>query len=422
MEQKKQYYGVDVVKFILALLVAGRHMIQVFYAQESPWRLTVGSWLSNLAVPFFFTVAGFLLFRKICGTERTAGERSGKKKETEIGNGRDRNEVEGGSGNEESGRGRSRRKQQRRVSSSSAQRELANRTSDPSKTGKSGVSGSSRSRSGSVKKGGWRQVCKYCWRILKLYVLWCVIYWPIDIYNWYHGTATIKESVIFYIRSFFFSSTIAQLWYLPALITACLIVWCVSLGARYITPALIVTGALFLAGCLGDNWYFTAMLPQKIQNLIYLYGQHCMTMRNGIFYGSFYVCLGLVFAKKTRNLPFLVSFALEVFFCWVMKKEVTHCGNINIVISAAPTAFFLTESALSLRLPDWKLFTRLRAMSEWVYLSHFYFFYFFSWTAKINPLPLTEKNIMLCIFIPMLIFAWGMACLGERRTWVRKLI
>lgn len=386
MEQKKQYYGVDVVKFILALLVAGRHMIQVFYAQESPWRLTVGSWLSNLAVPFFFTVAGFLLFRKICGTERTAGERSGKKKKTEIGSGRDRNEIEGGSGNEESGRGRSRR------------------------------------RSGSVKKGGWRQVYKYCWRILKLYVLWCVIYWPIDIYNWYHGTATIKESVIFYIRSFFFSSTIAQLWYLQALITACLIVWCVSLGTRYVTPALIVTGALFLAGCLGDNWYFTAMLPQKIQNLIYLYGQHCMTMRNGIFYGSFYVCLGLVFAKKTRNLPFLVSFALAVFFCWVMKKEVTHCGNINIVISAAPTAFFLTESALSLRLPDWKLFTRLRAMSEWVYLSHFYFFYFFSWTAKINPLPLTEKNIMLCIFIPMLIFAWGMACLGERRTWVRKLI
>ncbi|MEI3187332.1 MAG: hypothetical protein V8S27_05350 [Lachnospiraceae bacterium] len=81
----------------------------------------------------------------------------------------------------------------------------------------------------------------------------------------------------------------------------------------------------FLAGCLGDNWYFTAMLPQKIQNLIYLYGQHCMTMRNGIFYRSFYVCLGLVFAKKTRNLPFLVSFALAVFFCWVMKKEVTHC-------------------------------------------------------------------------------------------------
>ncbi|WP_432628392.1 acyltransferase family protein [Brotaphodocola sp.] len=387
MEQKKQYYGLDVVKFGLALLVAGRHMIQVFYAQESSWRLIVGSWLSNLAVPFFFTVAGFLLFRKICGTEncaREGGNRNGKKNEN-------KNENKNGYGNEcesskrgcEDGRGRSRKKAQ---------------------------------------KSGWSQVLKYCWRILKLYVLWCVIYWPIDIYNWYHGTASIKETVIFYIRSFFFSSTIAQLWYLPALITACLIVWCVSLGARYITPALLVTGALFAAGCLGDNWYFTAMLPQKIQDLIYLYGQHCMTMRNGIFYGSFYVCLGLLFAKKKKQLPFLLSLILAIFFCWVMKKEVTRCGNINIVISAAPTAYFLTEAALALRLPDWKLFTRLRAMSEWVYLSHFYFFYFFSWTAKINPLPLTEKNIMLCIFIPMLIFAWWMACLGEKRRWVRKLI
>lgn len=62
MEQKKQYYGVDVVKFILALLVAGRHMIQVFYAQESPWRLTVGSWLSNLAVPFSLPSPDFFCF------------------------------------------------------------------------------------------------------------------------------------------------------------------------------------------------------------------------------------------------------------------------------------------------------------------------------------------------------------------------
>lgn len=374
MERKKQYYGLDIVKFVLALLVAGRHMIQVFYAQESRWRLIVGSWLSNLAVPFFFTVAGFLLFRKICVTERRAERQTEREK------------------------GRQREIYIEKTESTVKEKEKAGKT------------------------GGWNQVGKYCWRILKLYVLWCVIYWPIDIYNWYHGTTSIKETVIFYIRSFFFSSTIAQLWYLPALITACLIVWCVSLGARYVTPALVVTGALFAAGCIGDNWYFTAMLPQKLQDLVYLYGQHFMTMRNGIFYGSFYVCLGLFFAKRKKTLPFGISLLLAVFFCWVMKKEVTHCGNINIVISAAPTAFFLTEAALALRLPDWKIFARLRAMSEWVYLSHFYFFYFFSWTAKINPLPLTEKNIMLCIFIPMLIFAWCMACLGEKKRWVRNLI
>ncbi|MCD8120834.1 MAG: acyltransferase [Clostridiales bacterium] len=340
MEAKRQYYGLDVVKFILALLIAGRHMVQVFYAAESPWRLYINYWLSNLGVPVFFTAAGFLLFRKVTKPD-----------------------------------------------------------------------------------GGGRTVARYCWRIFKLYVLWCVIYWPIDIYNWYHGTATVAETVKFYIWSFFCSSTIAQLWYLPALIEACAIVWfCWRLFRRRILPVLAVTGILFLMGCIGDNWYFTQFLPLRLQQLIYSYGQIFVTMRNGVFYGSFYVALGLFFAKKKLCLPFAVSAIGSVCFLYVMYREARHCGNINMVVTAAPTAFLVVEAALQ---PDWKpraIYTRLRAMSEWVYLSHFYFFYFFSWTAKDIPLPLTEFNIMWIIFVPMLAFAYLMARLGERYRWINRLI
>ena len=53
MNEKKQYCGLDLLKFIMAILVAARHMIQVFYPAESRWRLVIGSWLSNLAVPVF---------------------------------------------------------------------------------------------------------------------------------------------------------------------------------------------------------------------------------------------------------------------------------------------------------------------------------------------------------------------------------
>ena len=60
MNEKKQYCGLDLLKFIMAVLVAARHMIQVFYPAESRWRLIIGSWLSNLAVPVFFIIAGFL--------------------------------------------------------------------------------------------------------------------------------------------------------------------------------------------------------------------------------------------------------------------------------------------------------------------------------------------------------------------------
>ena len=57
MNEKKQYCGLDLLKFIMAVLVAARHMIQVFYPAESRWRLVIGSWLSNLAVPVFFIIA-----------------------------------------------------------------------------------------------------------------------------------------------------------------------------------------------------------------------------------------------------------------------------------------------------------------------------------------------------------------------------
>lgn len=345
MEKKQQFYGLDILKFVMAVLVAARHMIQVFYAADSKWRLLVGSWLSNLAVPVFFIIAGFLLFRKV--PEPFSERRSGR-----------------------------------------------------------------------------NTVFVYCWRILKLYLLWCVIYWPIDIYNWYHGVESVREFVIHYIRSFFFSSTIAQLWYLPALIVACLIVWaCYRCGMR-IWQILAVTGTLFVMGCIGDNWYFTQYLPQNWQQLIYVYGQHFMTMRNGVFYGSFYVCLGLLFAKKSWKLPLWMAAAGSLVFVYAAYREVRHCQNINMVFMAAPAACCLVETALQLRLKDRKLYPRLRAMSEWVYLSHFYFFYVFSWTAPWNPVPLTERNIALLIFVPMALFAWCMACLAERERfrWIRRLI
>ena len=358
MREKKQYCGLDLLKFVMAVLVAARHMIQVFYPAESRWRLVIGSWLSNLAVPIFFIIAGFLLFRKI----------------PDIGRSKD---ADGGY-----------------------------------------------SCSTGNKTGGWSVVWRYAWRIVKLYLLWCVIYWPIDIYNWYHGTATIAETVKAYIHSFFVSSTIAQLWYLPALALACLIVWVGYRIGLKIWMLLILTGALFVFGCICDNWYFTQQAPMKIQEFVWWYAPKFVTMRNGLFYGSFYLALGLWFSRKTRRMPVLLALAGSLASLALMYKEVSTCFNTNMVFSAAPAAFFLTDLFMRAEGGYSRFFVTLRKMSEWVYFSHFYFFYFFSWTVKWNPLPLTEKNIALCIFVPMLLFAWLVSVLSgrERFSWLGKLI
>ena len=343
MNEKKQYCGLDLLKFIMAVLVAARHMIQVFYPAESRWRLVIGSWLSNLAVPVFFIIAGFLLFRKIPDTD---------------------------------------------------------------------------------KKSGWPVAGRYVWRIVKLYLLWCVIYWPIDIFNWYHGTAGIAETVKAYIHSFFFSSTIAQLWYLPALAVAVLLVWTGYRAGLGVRQLLVLTGVLFVFGCICDNWYFTERAPMKIQEFVWWYAPKFVTMRNGLFYGSFYLTLGLWFSRKTWRMPVLLSLGSSVVFLILMYKEVSTCFNTNMVFTAAPAAVCLTELFMGFAGAYSRFFVILREMSEWIYFSHFYFFYFFSWTVKWNPLPLTKQNITLCFFVPMLLFALLVSLLSHREKgkWLRKFI
>ena len=48
MNEKKQYCGLDLLKFIMAVLVAARHMIQVFYPAESRWHLAFQSGCSGV--------------------------------------------------------------------------------------------------------------------------------------------------------------------------------------------------------------------------------------------------------------------------------------------------------------------------------------------------------------------------------------
>lgn len=337
--EKTQYYGLDLLKFLMALLVAARHVIQIYYPAESRWRLVIGNWLSNLAVPVFFVIAGFLLFKKLTNTD-------------------------------------------------------------------------------------WTIIRRYVCRILKLYILWCIIYWPIDIYNWHQSGEPVLKTILFYFQSFLFSSTITQLWYLPALATACLIVWAGYKAGLKIWMLLLLTSLLFIFGCSYNNQYFLEHSPRKIQEFIHWYAPIFLTTRNGLFYGSLYVTLGLWFSKKQWHMPPLLAAAGSLIFLGVMYKEVSTFSNANMVFSAVPTVVCLVELAMGLKGNSSRFFLFLREQSQWIYFSHYYFIHLFSWTIHYNPLPMTKKNIMLSVLGPMFLFTFFISFLSHRQhgQWLRKLI
>ena len=64
-------------------------------------------------------------------------------------------------------------------------------------------------------KNSWPIARRYICRILKLYILWCMIYWPIDIYNWVQGNETIAQAVLFLSALFLYVS-----YHYPAVVPA----------------------------------------------------------------------------------------------------------------------------------------------------------------------------------------------------------
>lgn len=63
MEEKKIISGLDVLKFVMAILIVNIHLKPFRYASDTV-QDAVGI-IAGLAVPVFFTVSSFLLFRKI---------------------------------------------------------------------------------------------------------------------------------------------------------------------------------------------------------------------------------------------------------------------------------------------------------------------------------------------------------------------
>lgn len=342
---KKQYNGLDMLKFTMALLIAARHLIQLFYPPDSLLQFIISRWLSNLGVPIFFTAAGFFLFSRIDGSLNT-------------------------------------------------------RTTDK------------------------KTILAYCKRILILYLIWSALYLPYNWSNRFSYGQSPKEMLGTYLHWTVFSSTVVQLWYLPALAAACFFVWFLYSRGMKIWQLLLLTGLLFGIGCVCDNWFFNQHLPEILKHLLRLYYKYFLTARNGVFYGSFFICLGLWFAKSKKQFSPLSAFLPALFFIGLMSAEVKYCFNTNMIFSSVPAVFFLFAAAVSVSWKDNSIYKRLREMSEWIYLSHTYFFFLFSLAAFCH-LPVPGGSFGAFIMMgTILLFAWGMTRLSEYQKckWLKKMI
>lgn len=218
---------------------------------------------------------------------------------------------------------------------------------------------------------------KYIKSMIKLYLIWSLIYLPLGID--YIG----KEFDIPYILypvalivALVYIGTYFHLWYIPALIFAlCLVHWFMKhFKKRYM---LTISFACILLGALETYYGF---LPESI--LLDLFDRYIsifFTTRNGIFFGFFYVAWGYFIAQENTWIEKIKrpgSWAIVCFFLMTVEAYIIHGSNnidSNILLMAAPFTIFLFLYCLQVQVP-WNLpFKKLREYSSLYYFTHAYF-------------------------------------------------
>lgn len=290
---KKQYAAIDITKYVSALLVVCIHtypLIDISETLNTYFLQTV----CRIAVPFFFMISGFFLFRKINGTQQD-------------------NEV----------------------------------------------------------------LKKYLWRLLKLYLIWTVIYLPYTIYNYLQADTGIL-GIASYLRDFILNGSYYHLWFLPALMTGTLIVYYLY-KKKGIVFTLKVAFILYVIGYFLNIY---APLWESIPVVDFLFSFFTKTMttaRNGFFFAPMFVGIGLLLAKTKRlssrlaQTALIISFALLVIEVTLYMITGMMRDLSSMYLCLIPCTYFLGNVLLISKLPYKPSYKSLREDSLLIYTVHILF-------------------------------------------------
>lgn len=178
-------------------------------------------------------------------------------------------------------------------------------------------------------------------RILRLYLVWTIVYLPLVVLKDYMDKKPLFDGLSEFVQNFFFSGSYYHLWFLTALLFALAFVSLIfSLKKRY---AVIISVALFIIGLLFGDYNF--LFPQ-LKDIVETYRSVFLTSRNGLFFGTIYVCLGGIFAqydiKLKRSICILGSIVSMVLLLAesVFLFEFNGSSVANMTIFSLPLSVF----------------------------------------------------------------------------------
>ncbi|MCL2593529.1 MAG: acyltransferase [Defluviitaleaceae bacterium] len=240
-----------------------------------------------------------------------------------------------------------------------------------------------------------RAVLNYIKKIVLLYLIWSIIYLPINVYNIMQDPSFLR----LYIQRFFFEGSYYILWFLPALAFGSILLYFLRNLSKFTLAVLCVV--LFAVGSLGQSYYSLANPPE-------IYYQMFLTTRNGLFFALPFLGFGFIAKSlKFSGLPALVLSAASLIALGVevfLARNLDFSQGNGMWFFVLPSAFFVFLWVKEIKLTGDRIYKYLRKLSTLVFLSHGLFIIAF---AIIAPRLGIENSIIqfLLVLVPSFILS-----------------
>lgn len=223
------------------------------------------------------------------------------------------------------------------------------------------------------------QLKHYLWRLCKIYIIWTILYLPFTYLLLKGQDGITVNSVLLYVRDFFFTGSFYHLWFLPALLVAVPVVY-ICLFKLGLGKTILFGFLLYLIGMAGNVYGGYLMQIPGIQSVYQAYLQVFSTTRNGLFFGVMFIAMGALFAQRTLYLKnwqvllgFLLSAGLLFAECFALKDNGFMHDLTSMYAMLLPCMFFLFLGLLRIHLPHSKVYKTLRVLSLLIYVMHIMF-------------------------------------------------
>ena len=253
---------------------------------------------------------------------------------------------------------------------------------------------------------------KYIFRILRLYLVWCIIYSPFVVRSFIASDVEFISGIIWVIKNSIFSGFYYHLWFLPALIFATIFVF--LLDNRLKSEYIVALGAiLYILGTV-INTYGIGINTE----LYRWYEEIFLTTRNGLFFGTFFVAIGKYTAERKKEMSwndwafFSVScllFILESYYLIIIKDATVVNMNISSMLIAPSLLILVICKFRDMCIAGHKVF---RSSSTVVFCIHPFVIILVGFVSKL--ITLNEYGKVCILVATSIVFSAAICFLSNR--------